>query len=109
LILLGIGPDGHTASLFPYTRALEENNRWIAANDVPQHKMNRLTMALPLINRARHVFFLATGKNKAHVLQEILEGPAEPRRLPSQAVQLDEGELCWFLDRQAAARLQGSE
>ena len=104
LVLLGIGEDGHTASLFPYTEALEEHSRWVVANHVPQRSMYRLTMTLPILNQARHVVFLVTGAGKAAVLSEILEGPSEPRRLPSQAVQPTDGQLCWLLDRQAAGQ-----
>jgi 6-phosphogluconolactonase len=104
LVLLGIGEDGHTASLFPSTEALEEHSRWVVANHVPQRSMYRLTMTLPILNQARHVVFLVTGAGKAAVLSEILEGPSEPRRLPSQAVQPTDGQLCWLLDRQAAGQ-----
>ncbi|MCH5373342.1 MAG: 6-phosphogluconolactonase [Planctomycetes bacterium] len=107
LILLGIGEDGHTASLFPYTSALDVTARWTAANDVANRKTHRLTMTLPIINRARHVIFLVAGEGKASIASEILEGPRDPQRLPSQAVRPDEGQLCWFLDRQAAGRLRG--
>jgi 6-phosphogluconolactonase len=102
LILLGIGEDGHTASLFPGTEALEERSRWVVANHVPQHRMYRLTMTLPILNQARHVLFLVTGASKAAVVRQILEGPSEPQRLPSQAVQPASGQLHWLLDRQAA-------
>jgi 6-phosphogluconolactonase len=106
LILLGMGQDGHTASLFPDTRAIEESERWVVANEVPQLKTHRLTMTFPLINEARKVFFLATGSSKAVVLSEILEGSPNPRRLPARSVRPKAGEIGWFLDRQAAARLQ---
>lgn len=102
LILLGIGDDGHTASLFPFTKALQEPRRWVAANLVPQKQMNRLTMTLPILNRARRVVFLVTGANKAIVLREILEGPPETGRLPAQAVQPIDGQLIWMVDREAA-------
>jgi 6-phosphogluconolactonase len=105
LVLLGIGEDGHTASLFPYTAAIRESERWIVANDVSQQKMHRLTMTLPIINRARHVLFLVVGESKAAVLEEILEGPPDFERLPTQAVRPDNGKLHWFVDFSAAARL----
>jgi 6-phosphogluconolactonase len=102
LMLLGIGEDGHTASLFPYTSAIEERNRWVVANHVAQRQMHRLTMTLPILNRARNIVFLVAGASKAGVLTEILEGPSDPQRLPSQAVQPTDGQLYWWLDRQAA-------
>jgi 6-phosphogluconolactonase len=105
LILLGLGEDGHTASLFPDTQAVQETDRWVVANDVPQKNMRRLTMTLPIINRARHVLFLVTGESKAAVLSEILDGPWDPARLPAQAVQPQDGELHWLVDKRAAARL----
>ncbi len=103
LILLGIGEDGHTASLFPYTAALDEQHRWVVANHVPQKNMKRLTMTLPILNRAKRIFFLVTGANKAGVLREILEGPCEAARFPAQAVQPTDGQLVWMADRDAAA------
>lgn len=106
LILLGIGEDGHTASLFPYTAAIEETCRWVVANQIAQRKMHRLTMTLPILNRAAQVVFLVTGADKAAVVSEILEGPPDSLRLPSQAVQPGNGQLHWFLDRPAAGRLQ---
>ncbi len=106
LILLGIGEDGHTASLFPYTAAIEETFRWVVANHVVQRAMHRLTMTLPILNRAAQVVFLVTGEGKASVVSEILEGPPDALRLPSQAVQPCNGQLHWFLDRPAAGRLQ---
>ena len=104
LVLLGIGEDGHTASLFPYTEALQEDRRWVVANPIPQRSMYRLTMTLPILNQARQVVFLVTGAGKAAVLNEILEGPLDPQRLPSQAVQPTDGQLSWLLDRQAAGQ-----
>jgi len=106
LILLGIGEDGHTASLFPYTAAIEETCRWVVANRVAQKNTHRLTMTLPILNRAAQVVFLVTGEGKASVVSEILEGPPDALRLPSQAVQPGNGQLHWFLDRSAASRLQ---
>jgi 6-phosphogluconolactonase len=105
LILLGIGDDGHTASLFPFTEALEEPYRWVTANHVPQKQMNRLTMTLPILNGAGRVVFLVTGANKATVLRKILEGPRETGRLPAQAVRPTDGQLLWMVDRDAAAEL----
>lgn len=104
LVLLGMGPDGHTASLFPQTQALDETKRWVVANPVPQLHTQRLTLTRPILNRAREVLFLVAGADKAERLAEVLAGPADPKRLPSQTIQ-PEGQFLWFLDRAAAARL----
>jgi 6-phosphogluconolactonase len=105
LVLLGMGDDGHTASLFPDTAALDERRRWVAANDVPQLRTQRLTMTYPLLNAASLVVFLVTGEAKAEMLREVLQGPYDPRRLPGQAVQ-PAGRTIWFIDRTAASRLE---
>lgn len=107
LILLGMGPDGHTASLFPHTQALDETKRWVVANHVPQLNTDRLTLTRPILNRGREVLFLVAGDDKAERLAEVLAGPADPKRLPSQSIQPD-GQLVWFVDRAAAARLPSS-
>jgi 6-phosphogluconolactonase len=104
LILLGIGDDGHTASLFPCTAALDAGDAWVVANDVPQLETWRLTMTALLINRAHHVHFLVTGAGKAPRLVEILEGPADPQRLPSQSI-APAGKLEWFIDDAAGSLL----
>lgn len=105
LVLLGMGDDGHTASLFPNTAALDETKRWVVANHVPQHDTWRLTMTYPLLNAAAAVLFLVTGAAKAGVLREVLQGPYDPRRLPSQSIK-PAGKLSWFIDRAAASQLE---
>lgn len=105
LVLLGLGPDGHTASLFPHTAALQERTRWVVANQVPQQNTWRLTLTVPVLNQASEVLFLVDGSKKASVLAEVLEGPPDADRLPSQLVQPSPGELKWFLDESAAAGL----
>lgn len=107
LVLLGMGPDGHTASLFPHTKALDETNRWVVANHVPQLNTYRLTLTRPILNRAREVLFLVAGADKADRLVEVLAGPANTKRLPAQSIQPDGQRIC-FLDRAAAARLPSS-
>jgi 6-phosphogluconolactonase len=107
LVLLGMGPDGHTASLFPHTQALNETKRWVVPNHVPQLNTDRLTLTRPILNRAREVLFLLAGADKAERLAEVLAGPADPLRLPAQSIQPD-GQLLWFVDRAAAARLPSS-
>jgi 6-phosphogluconolactonase len=108
LVLLGLGPDGHTASLFPGTPALAERRRWTAENPVPRLGTVRLTLTFPILNRARDVLFLVAGADKAAVLREVLDGPADPTRLPAQGVRPAAGRLVWLVDRAAAAALSGS-
>ena len=105
LVLLGMGADGHTASLFPRTAAVREQQRWIVANEVPQLATERLTFTAPLINAARQVWFLVTGADKADRLAEVLEGPRDVERLPSQLVQPARGGVTWYLDQPAGSRL----
>ena len=105
LILLGMGPDGHTASLFPGTTALHETQRIVVANHVPALGVFRITLTAPAINHARHVVFLVEGESKAPMLQQVLEGPRDPDRLPSQLIQPDAGTLTWMMDEAAAAQL----
>jgi 6-phosphogluconolactonase len=107
LIMLGMGPDGHTASLFPHTKALDETARWVVANFVPKFNTDRLTLTRPILNRAREVLFLVAGADKAERLVEVLTGPADPKRLPAQSIQPD-GHLVWFVERAAAERLPSS-
>ena len=102
-----MGPDGHTASLFPHTDALHETTRWVVPNHVPQLHTNRLTLTRPILNRAREVLFLVAGADKADRLAEVLAGPTDPTRLPSQSIQPD-GQLVWFIDQAAAGRLPTS-
>jgi 6-phosphogluconolactonase len=105
LILLGMGADGHTASLFPYSHALTERRRWVVGNTTPKVGKPRVTMTFPILNRAAEVRFLVTGADKAAVLKEALVGPREPERLPVQAVVPESGRLVWLVDRAAAAQL----
>jgi 6-phosphogluconolactonase len=104
-VLLGMGPDGHTASLFPGTTALRETTRWVVVNHVPKFAADRLTLSAPAINQARAVLFLVAGPDKAEPLAGVLEGPPDSDRLPSQLIKPVSGELWWYLDRAAAARL----
>lgn len=105
LILLGMGPDGHTASLFPGTRALDEPSSLVVANWVGKFFTWRITFTPPLINRARAVLFLVTGEDKSLALKGVLEGSLEPRQLPAQLVQPASKELLWLVDQKAAAQL----
>ena len=105
LVLLGLGNDGHTASLFPGTRVLEEKTLWAAEVYVAEQDLHRVTLTIPLINQAALVVFLVAGPSKAGVLQEVLHGPRDPVRLPAQLIQPQNGELLWLTDLAAAARL----
>lgn len=105
LLLLGIGPDGHTASLFPgHPEVSRKDGRWVGwLNDSPKPPSERVTLTLSAINSARHVVFVATGAEKAPVVKEILENPDSP--IPSALVKLESGGLWWFLDSLSAAQL----
>ena len=105
LILLGMGDDGHTASLFPGTAALSITDRLTAPNPVEKLNTTRLTFTAPLINAARSVIFLAGGAGKAERLHEVLDGPIETDRLPSQLIRPTTGALQWIVDEAAAANL----
>jgi len=105
LIMLGMGTDGHTASLFPGTAALRETEAWTVANDVPQKHTRRLTFTAPLLNAARCVMFVVAGPDKARRLAEVLEGPKDPERLPAQFVAPAAGDLLWLIDQAAASQL----
>ena len=105
LIALGVGADGHTASLFPHTAALHENERLTTANWVEKLNDYRLTMTFPLINNAANVIFLVAGKEKAEAVAAILEGKYDPEEYPAQNVRPAEGNAYWFIDEPAAALL----
>jgi 6-phosphogluconolactonase len=105
LILLGMGPDGHTASLFPGTNGLQEKSRLVVANWVEKLKTHRLTFTLPVINAARCVSFLVSGTDKATVLRSVLEENVAGDPYPAKLVQPTDGKLIWFLDRAAASGL----
>jgi 6-phosphogluconolactonase len=105
LILLGMGADGHTASLFPHTAALAESRRWVVANYVEALTAWRLTLTPTLINAAKHVIFLVAGASKTARVKQVFEpGAAEP--LPAQLVVPSRGELLWLMDREAAGDLE---
>jgi 6-phosphogluconolactonase len=106
LVLLGMGDDGHTASLFPGTPALQESRRLVVANRSPRGVPNRLTLTVPAINHAHLVLFLVAGAAKAGAAKRVLEDPrADPTRFPARLIRPDEGRLLWFLDRAAAGEL----
>jgi 6-phosphogluconolactonase len=104
LILLGLGADGHTASLFPGAAALAEKTRLAVATVAPPAS-RRVTLTLPVLNHAARVVFLVEGSAKADIVAAVLEGPRDPDRLPAQGVGPDAGELIWLLDARAASQL----
>jgi 6-phosphogluconolactonase len=104
LILLGMGADGHTASLFPGSAALTESKRWVVATSIAGRDVARLTFTLPLINAAAHVLFLVAGADKARALAQV-STPEDPERLPAHRVQPVAGELSWLVDAEAAVLL----
>jgi 6-phosphogluconolactonase len=105
LVFLGLGENGHTASLFPHTPVLQERERWTAAVQVAGQDLYRVTLTAPLLNRAAAVLFLVAGASKAGVLKEVLRGAYEPERLPAQLIRPESGELLWLVDEAAAAQL----
>jgi 6-phosphogluconolactonase len=112
VVLLGMGPDGHTASLFPDSPALIETARWVVANPVTSPLVHgsttRLTLTAPAINAARHVRFVVSGADKAAALAAVLEGRRDPRHYPAQLVSPSPGDLAWLVDEAAASRLGAS-
>lgn len=107
LILLGLGPDGHTASLFPGSAALSENKRLVVSNWVEKFKTYRLTFTYPLINHAACVMFLVSGKDKADIVRQVFEDPNA--KLPAQNVKPSNGKLLWLIDREAASQLSAEK
>jgi 6-phosphogluconolactonase len=109
LILLGVGPDGHAASLFPDSEGLKEQTRLVIANWVEKFKTHRISFTFPVLNRAAQVMFLASGPDKADMLRQILEGKAPEEKntpsCPAQRVQPEDGNLLWMLDEAAASKL----
>ena len=105
LILLGMGDDGHTASLFPHTDALNEMGHIVVPNHVPQKDAWRITLTWPVINQGREVAFLIEGEEKTQVLHDVLLGPYQPDTYPSQLIRPASGRLTLLLDTAAAAKL----
>jgi 6-phosphogluconolactonase len=105
LILLGLGPDGHTASLFPGSSALESGGRWVLANYVEKMAAWRMTLSLEVINGAAAVAFLVQGDEKSGVLRDVVEGSREGASLPAAQIRPQPGELHWFVDAAAGKQL----
>ncbi len=102
LVLLGLGNDGHTASLFPNTTALDVDDRWVTANYVESMRAWRVTLTATAINSAQHIMFLVAGANKADTLRQVLEGDNLPSVYPAQAIKPKDGRLIWLVDGDAA-------
>ena len=109
LVMLGMGPDGHTASLFPGTKALQEKKRLVVSNWVGKFYTHRITMTAPVLNNAAFVMFTAHGDDKAQPLKAVLEGPQEPEQLPSQLIRPETGRLLWLVDQTAGRMLSPRE
>ena len=105
LVLLGLGEDGHTASLFPGSPAVREARRWVVAEQAPKLSTWRVTLTPLVINAASEVIFLVSGRAKAGILKRVLCGTREPDRLPAQAIRPRDGELRWLVDDAAASDL----
>jgi|HubBroStandDraft_6_1064221.scaffolds.fasta_scaffold67541_1 6-phosphogluconolactonase len=105
LVLLGMGPDGHTASLFPGTKALQEQRRLVVSNWVGKFYTQRITMTAPVLTNAQNILFLVNGADKAQPLKAVLEGPFEPAQLPSQLILSAAAKTLWLVDPSAAKLL----
>ncbi len=105
LVLLGMGNEGHTLSLFPGTKALHDNGRLVVRNWIGKLYTDRVTMTAPVANNSGLVIFMVTGADKALALKGVLEGPYEPEQLPSQLIQPKNGKLLWLVDTAAGSML----
>lgn len=105
IVFLGMGDDGHTASLFPGTNALKVQDRWVSEVYVATQNVYRVTLTAPVLNQAAAIVFLVAGSTKAHVIKEVIEGRQDNKDLPAQLIKPLQGELYWLLDQGAAALL----
>jgi 6-phosphogluconolactonase len=105
LVLLGMGPEGHTASLFPGTKALKEERRLVVSNWVGKLYTDRITLTPPVLNNAARLIFMVHGEEKAPALKAVLEGPYEPEQLPAQLIRPNLGKVLWLVDPSAASML----
>lgn len=108
LILLGMGDDGHCASLFPGTEVLKEKDKWVEGYFLKSKDIHRITLTAPLINKAREIIFFVFGENKSSALYEVLEGERNPNQYPSQMIKPENGSLTWLVDEAAASKLSQS-
>ncbi|CAN5581658.1 6-phosphogluconolactonase [soil metagenome] len=105
LILLGMGEDGHTASLFPETEVLKERSKMVSAYYLKDQNKYRITLTAPIINLSKKIVFLVFGSNKAHALREVLEGEYNPDKYPAQLIKPIQGQIVWLVDKAAAQYL----
>jgi len=108
LVLLGMGPDGHTASLFPGIEALTERHRLVVSSWIKKFQTSRITLTMPVLNNADAVMFMVAGQDKAEAVATVLEDPPDPLRFPAQSIQPARGDLLWLIDRAAGAGLSES-
>jgi 6-phosphogluconolactonase len=108
LVLLGMGDDGHTLSLFPGTAVIHEEKLWATSFYLKAQDMHRITLTKNIVNHADHIVFMISGKDKAHAIYEVLEGERNPDLYPSQVISPTQGELHYFIDEAAAAELAAS-
>lgn len=106
LVLLGLGSDGHTASLFPGSSALEEKERWVVAAKGPAEPRQRLTLTLPVLTHSDQIYFLVAGADKAQALRRALADAPDPRNCPAAGVRLGHASVVWWADRAAAALVE---
>jgi 6-phosphogluconolactonase len=106
LVLLGMGDDGHTLSLFPGTPVIHEENSWVAGYYLNAQDMYRITLTKNIVNHADHIVFVISGSDKAHALYEVIEGERNPDLYPSQVIIPTQGELHFFIDEAAAAEIK---
>ena len=109
LIHFGMGPEGHTVSLFPHQASLHETHRLVIPVTVPKPPPDRLTFTPPLLNATKHALFTVTGSEKADALHAVLEGEYQPDEYPAQIVRPTNGEVVWMLDKAAAQKLQANQ
>lgn len=109
LVLMGMGANAHTASLFPHCQAMHERRRLVTSEWIDEVKQYRITMTVPVFNHAAQLVFLVAGRDKAPALKSVLEGPYEPEEYPSQLIAPEQGNLAWLVDEAAAAQLDRSK
>ena len=105
ILLLGLGDDGHTASLFPETEALDQTEHWVYPVVKKGVRHPRITLTAPFLNRSQKTLFVAYGKKKAHAVHEVLNGERNPSKFPAQLIQPESGDVSWFLDEKAAGKV----
>ncbi len=105
LVLLGMGSDAHTASLFPETTVLDEKDQWVAAPWIEKFQTHRITLTVPVFNAAKCIVFLVSGFDKAPAAKAVFEGPIRPRAYPAQLINPGQGDVIWLLDQAAASQL----